>query len=120
MDLLCLWQTHLKKVLLVVMEHPQRANTFRTKHNMSLLISFEEKGINMPYIFGICYDEGHLQQGSFPRNLPPQRKKFEQRRVLVGMNTTHTNEAITIKDGDKSIVEEADYWDNPFQSAVAA
>ncbi len=74
----------------------------------------------MPYIFGIRYDEGHSQQGSFPRNLPPRWKKFEQGRVLVGMNTTHKNEAITIKDGDESIVEGVDYWNNPFQSAIAA
>lgn len=109
-----------EKTLSVVMEYPQRANTLRSKRNMSPLISFEEESINMPYIFGIRYDEGHSQQVSFPRNLPPRWKKFERGRVLVGMNTTHENEAITIKDGAESIAEGADYWDNPFRSAIAA
>jgi hypothetical protein len=61
-----------EKMLLVVMEHPQRAITLHSKRNMSPLVSFEEKGINMPHIFGICYDEGYSQQVSFPRNLSPQ------------------------------------------------
>jgi hypothetical protein len=66
-----------KKTLLVVMEHPQRAKTFHSMRNMSPLVSFEEKGINTPYIFGIRYDEGHSQQVSFLRNLPLQWKEFE-------------------------------------------
>jgi len=104
----------------VVMEHPQRANTVRTKRSMSPLVSFEEKVIDMPYIFGIRLDEGHSQQVSLPRNLPPRWKKFERGRVLVGMNTTHENEAPTIKDGNESITEGTDFWDNPFQSASVA
>jgi hypothetical protein len=84
-------------MLSVVMEHPQRANTFRSKGNMSPLVSFEEKGVDMQYKFGICYNEGHSQQVSFPRNLSPQWKEFEQGRGLVGMNIMHKNEAILLK-----------------------
>ena len=109
-----------EKTLSVIMEHPQRANTLRSKRNMSPLVSFEEKGTHMPYIFGIRYDEGHSKQVSLPRNLPPRWKKFERGRVIVGMNTTHENDAITIKDGVDSTVESTDYWDNPFQSATTA
>ncbi len=74
----------------------------------------------MRYIFGIHYNEGHSQQMSFTNNLWPGWKKFEQERVLVGMNTMHKNEAITIKDGDISIEEGADCRDNLFQLAIMA
>jgi hypothetical protein len=64
---------------------------------MSPLVSFEEEGINMRYIFGICYNEGLSQQMSLPRNLRPGWKNFEQERVFVGMNSMYKNEAITIR-----------------------
>jgi hypothetical protein len=109
-----------EKTMTVVMEQPQRANTLGSKRSLSPLVSFEEKAISMPYIFGIRYDVQNSQQVSLPRNLPPRWKSYERGRVLVGMNTTHENDAITIKDGPESIVRGEDYWDNPFPSATMA
>lgn len=105
-----------KKSMSIQMEQPQRANTFRSKRNMSPLVSFEEKAIDMSHIFGIRLDEGHSQQVSLPWNLPPRWKRFERGRVLVGINTT---QAPTIKDREL-ISEGIDFWDNPYQSADMA
>ena len=109
-----------ERTMTVTMEEPKRANSLRGKRNMSPLVSFEEKAIDMPYIFGIRYDESHSQQVSLPMNMPPRWKSFERGRVLVGMNTTFENEAPTIKDGDKSFTKGTDYWDNPYASASKA
>ncbi len=71
----------------------------------------------MLYIFGICYKRSFAGR-EFPQKFAATMEEFEQGRVIFGMNTMHKNVAITIKDGDESIVEGADYWDNPFQSAI--
>jgi hypothetical protein len=73
----------------------------------------------MLYIFGICYKRSFVAR-EFSQKFAATMEEFEQGGVLVRMNTMHKNEAITIKDGDESIEEGADYWDNPFQSAIAA
>ena len=87
---------------------------------MSPFVPCEEKVVDNNKSFGIRYDEGHSQQVSLPRNLPPRWKSFERGRVLVGMNTTHENKAPTIKDGNESSTEGTDFWDNPYQSASEA
>ena len=110
-----------KKTMTVVMEHPKRANTRPgNKRQISPYVSWEEKVVDNPMKFGIRYDEGHSQQVSLPRNMPPRWKSFEKGRVLLGMNTTHENQTPTIKDGNESRTEGNDFWENPYQNDLYA
>ncbi len=109
-----------KNTLSVTVEQPRRANMFHSKRRISPLVSFEEKSVEMPYIFGIRYDEGHSQRVSLPRNLPPRWKMFERGRVLIGINSTDNNAAAIIKDKNASNSKGSYFWDNPHTSATAA
>ena len=109
------------RTMSVAMEEPQRANTLREdQRNVSPLISFEEKAVDMTYMFGIRYDEDHSQKVSLPMNMPPRWKSFEKGRVLVGMNTTFENQAPTIKDGYELSSKGRDLWESPYVSIEKA
>jgi len=101
----------------VIREQPQRAKTdVTTLRTLSPLISWEERTVEMPWIFGIRYDESYSHTTSLPMNLPPRWKSFKRGRVLIGMNTTHENNAPTIKDTYLDTEQRRDFWSNPYQS----
>ncbi len=104
------------KTLSVVMEQPQRANMVHSERYVSPFVSFEQKSVEMPYIFGILLDEGHSQRVSLPRNLPPRWEIFERGKVLIGVNSTNYDSAATVED---NISKGSNLWANP-RSALAA
>ena len=110
-----------EKTMTVIREQPQRAKTdMSASRTLSPLISWEERTVDMPWIFGIRYDESYSHTTSLPLNLPPRWKNFERGRVLIGMNTTHENTAVTIKDVYLDTEQRRDFWSNPYQSEVQA
>ena len=109
------------RTMTVLREKPQRAKTdMSALRTLSPLISWEERSVEMPWIFGIRYDEAYSQSTSLPMNLPLRWKAFERGRVLIGMNTTYENTAPTIKDTNVDTEERRDFWSNPYQSEVIA
>jgi hypothetical protein len=105
----------------VIREWPQRAKTdMLASRKLSPLISWEERTVEMHWIFGIRYDESYSHTTSLPMNLPPRWKSFERGRVLIGMNSTHENTVPTIKDSYLDTEQRRDFWSNPYQSEVIA
>jgi hypothetical protein len=108
------------KTLSIVMEQPQRAKMVHSEHYMSPYVSFEQKSVRMPYIFGILFEKENSQRVSLPRNLPPRWKMFERGRVLIGVNSTSKNPAATVEDWNSHVLSGSYFWDNPHSSARAA
>lgn len=109
-----------RNTLSVRLEQPRRASTVHTTRSMSPIVSFDEKLVEMPYIFGVRYDEGHSQRVSLPRNLPPRWSMFERGRVLIGVNSTNNNAADTVEDWQSYISKVSHFWGNPHHSVTAA
>ncbi|KAL7513815.1 hypothetical protein ACHAXN_011176 [Cyclotella atomus] len=111
-----------RRTMTITFEVPNRAHTFgevKTMRSLSPLISWESTSTPMHYIHGIRYDESIFDQISPPLNLPPRWKSFERGRMLVSMNTTHENQAPTIKDSlESAIKKNKDFWSNPFPSVL--
>lgn len=107
-----------KKTVSIIMEQPWRANTSHRSRHISPLVSFEEKSVDMPYFFGIRYDEGHSQRVSLPKNLPPRWNMFERGRVMIGINAT--DNINSVKEVNVHTTTGAYFWGNPYHSATEA
>jgi hypothetical protein len=107
-----------ERSMTVIKQQPQRARTdLSVTRNLSPLISWEERTVEMPWIFGIRYDESYSHMTSLPLNLPPRYESFERGRALLGMNTTQTHTP-TIK--DTALEERRNFWSNPYFSDAIA